>query len=479
MKKLNPDSTVHQGHRQRMKEKLRVHGSRIFDTYELLEMLLYYVIPYRDTNPVSKALLARFGSLDGVLRAERGALLEVDGIGERAAEFISVAGGVTSPDMRRASGGLLCDNYERVGSLFVRYFEKNPDSSVAILLLDNSMRMLGIECIPGEKFGSAGVKPRFFIDAAMRHSASVAIIGYTHPHGPLFPMASELVTTELICRELAAVGVEVAEEYIICGSRYVGISHKLSLKLSYENPDLMRFIASCGGTALTELGGGYRLAAPLAVSLGSTVSAAEDYGEYEYGEDPLCPMLSRLFTFVMKSDTEGARRVAELCCQTGFFYTAQGISDEGVSTSIVTLIRILGGIASRRGTDALKPGRVHSDKEIEEYFEALFIAHSAETVYMMLFDDANRVISVEYMGEGTVNHSDLYPRMLIERAVRCRASKAIIAHNHPRGKAEASQMDIYTTDRLGAIFESAGIRLVRHYVVSESGITSIEPGCAR
>ena len=61
--------SVHKGHRSRMKEKLLTFGERIFHTYELLEMLLYYVIPYRDTNPISKALLKRFSGIDGVLSA--------------------------------------------------------------------------------------------------------------------------------------------------------------------------------------------------------------------------------------------------------------------------------------------------------------------------------------------------------------------------------------------------------------------------
>ena len=64
-----PDEKLHVGHRARMRRKFLSYGSRIFDTYELLEMLLYHAIPYKDTNPVAKRLLMEFGSLEGVLTA--------------------------------------------------------------------------------------------------------------------------------------------------------------------------------------------------------------------------------------------------------------------------------------------------------------------------------------------------------------------------------------------------------------------------
>ena len=51
MEKFIDNSKIHEGHRSRMLSKLSLYGQRIFDTYELLEMLLYRVIPYKDTNP--------------------------------------------------------------------------------------------------------------------------------------------------------------------------------------------------------------------------------------------------------------------------------------------------------------------------------------------------------------------------------------------------------------------------------------------
>ncbi|MBR4836163.1 MAG: hypothetical protein IKU99_04030, partial [Clostridia bacterium] len=92
MEKFIPDENIHDGHRGRMRAKLLSHGRSIFDTYELLEMLLYYSVPFRDTNPIAKRLLHAFGGLDGVLKAKREELTEVSGVGDHTAELIALVG---------------------------------------------------------------------------------------------------------------------------------------------------------------------------------------------------------------------------------------------------------------------------------------------------------------------------------------------------------------------------------------------------
>ena len=81
-----------------MRERFLSGGGRGMATYELLEMLLYYVIPYRDTKPTATELLERFGGLDGVLRASAESLAEVSGVGRVCAEFLRSVGRITLLD---------------------------------------------------------------------------------------------------------------------------------------------------------------------------------------------------------------------------------------------------------------------------------------------------------------------------------------------------------------------------------------------
>lgn len=237
---------IHHGHRGRMRDKLVKHGASIFDTYELLEMLLYNVIPYKDTNPIAKVLLSRFGSLDGVLSATEEELMSVSGIGRRCAELLRAVGELTAPrhGLSDESHSLVFDDYVQTGAYIAHYFEREQDTQIVVLLLDGCMRFLDMCNIPGDNFGSAAVKPKYFIDAAMRASATVAVIANTHRHGPLFPTSSDIATSRMVREELAYVGVRVAEHYIVTGDRFIGVDAGLSLKLCSGMPALERFLRS-------------------------------------------------------------------------------------------------------------------------------------------------------------------------------------------------------------------------------------------
>ena len=145
------DKDIHKGHRARMRAKLEAYGPRIFDTYELLEMLLYYAIPYRDTNPIAKRLLAAFGSLDGVLSASKEELAKVDGIGEKCAELITLVGRVIVEDMSLSARRpvRVFDDYHDTGRFLVSHFEESG-ASVCMMMLDSGMRLIGIEDIPAD-----------------------------------------------------------------------------------------------------------------------------------------------------------------------------------------------------------------------------------------------------------------------------------------------------------------------------------------
>lgn len=237
---------IHKGHRQRMRAKLKAHGARVFDTYELLEMLLYYVVPYKDTNPIAKRLISAFGSVDGVFRASREELCLVEGVGESIADFILTAGRVT--DVARYLDGVkstVFDDYGKSGEYFVRYFDNNPDTNIVLILLDDCMHMIAEEKMPGENFGSGAVQPKHYISAALKHQATVAMIGYTHRASVPFPYSGDYESCRMLRYELMQVGVTLVEQYCVGGGDYTGAKLELEFKMP-PSEEMLRFLKGRG-----------------------------------------------------------------------------------------------------------------------------------------------------------------------------------------------------------------------------------------
>lgn len=146
----------------------------------------------------------------------------------------------------------------------------------------------------------------------------------------------------------------------------------------------------------------------------------------------------------------------------------------GITMSTALMIKLMAHLESRRITESFAFGEEHDELELRKYIGALFLGLSVETVYVLLLDDAERVIHAELIGEGTVNTSDVVPRKILECARRRKSKKIILAHNHPKGDITPSKHDIMTTGKLTNMFAAVGVQLCAHYIVADGVVGRIE-----
>lgn len=229
MSPQSESSKIHTGHRDRMREKFITHGEHIFDTYELLEMLLYSVIPYMDTNPIAKRLLMKFGSLDAIFHASVEELVEVEGVGEKCAGFLRSCGEVmdlcaTVPLFPEV---ISFSKYDTALKYAVKHFRENEDTNIAALLLDGRMRLIKVIKMEGESFSSSQVRIENFVDVALSHSAHHMIVLLSHRYGAMHPTEDEFVGLRLLRSRLLEVGISIPEIVIVSGENACGVERLL------------------------------------------------------------------------------------------------------------------------------------------------------------------------------------------------------------------------------------------------------------
>jgi len=212
---------LHQGHRDRLRRRALEEGLDGFADHEVLELLLFAVLPRVNTNPVAHRLLQRYGSLSAVLEADPEDLARVDGIGRRGAAFVAtlphLARRYTHDRVRRANPRLT--DPEAVAAYVVPLLAGRAEEVVYLLCLDAQCRVLFPALLSSGTVSEAHVHPRHAVETALRHRAASAILTHNHPSGEAAPSGSDHRVTGRIAQALSAVGIPLLDHVIVAGER--------------------------------------------------------------------------------------------------------------------------------------------------------------------------------------------------------------------------------------------------------------------
>lgn len=215
---------VHDGHRQRKKEQFRMHGLDAFADHEVLELLLYYAIPRRDTNPVAHRLMERFGSLDGVFSATVEELEEVEGMGKNAATLLAL----WMPLYRRVrtkptAKEVILNSTEQAGRYFMDLFFGMRREELYEACLDAKGKLLACCRIAEGSVDAVNINTRRLVENALKCGASAVILAHNHPSGIALPSPDDNTTTLALWDALRAVGIPLIDHIIVADEDYVSL----------------------------------------------------------------------------------------------------------------------------------------------------------------------------------------------------------------------------------------------------------------
>lgn len=231
-------NSMHNGHRERVKELFLKTGLDSFSPHAVLEMLLYYAIPQKDTNPIAHELIRRFGSLSGVFDAPMEELLKVNGVGKSAAILLKMVPQLSRAYEENLDRGkkTICD-YDEAGKLLVKKFIGRQNEVVMLMLLDSRERILYCDIVSEGNVTAANIYIKTVVRLAVRYDAVYAILAHNHPSGECLPSKQDLDTTRWVFRALETVDVRLIDHIVVGGNDYVSLANSKIMPELF-NPEL-------------------------------------------------------------------------------------------------------------------------------------------------------------------------------------------------------------------------------------------------
>ena len=216
---------IHDGHREKMRQRFMTGGLDAFADHEILELLLYYAIPRRDTNPIAHALMERYGSLPAVLAAPMEDLKRTEGIGESAAVLLHLVPQVCRrARLAQVEEDQVLNSSERAGASLLECFDGESREVIYQLCLDRKGKLLACKRLGEGSVASADLGVRRLVENAILTGASAVILAHNHPSGVALPSDGDYTATMRVRAALNAIGIELADHIIVADGDFVSMA---------------------------------------------------------------------------------------------------------------------------------------------------------------------------------------------------------------------------------------------------------------
>lgn len=210
---------LHAGHRDRLRARYRQSPETVSD-HELLELLLYYAIPQKDTNALAHRLLDRFGDLSGVLFASEEQIRTVDGMGDVSSLLFPLMQDLFRRHAtQRASAPRLatCYRAEDVADRYLPIFERLAQEKVMVIGLDQNFRIVGDAVVGEGTFDNCTIDMTRVCDFVTYNKPRFMVMAHNHPSGIGLPSESDMIATGNVKQFLAQLHVVLLDHLIFDG----------------------------------------------------------------------------------------------------------------------------------------------------------------------------------------------------------------------------------------------------------------------
>ncbi len=212
---------AHEGHRKRLRQRVEENGIETLQSHEVLEYLLFYSIPRRDTNEIAHRLLERFGSLSAVFEASTEELEKVDGISHVSASLLSSMPGIAQKYMTdRWKDRPVLKDTASLGAYLCDLFLGEKNEAFYMLSFDASCKLLKSDIIVRGTISETSVPARTLVEKVLSSNASAVVFSHNHPGGNTIASKADYEVTKSLVALFTSLSIKVIDHIIVSGMRY-------------------------------------------------------------------------------------------------------------------------------------------------------------------------------------------------------------------------------------------------------------------
>ncbi|MBO5726564.1 MAG: RadC family protein [Clostridia bacterium] len=228
---------LHDGHRDRVKDKFLANDGFPKGTpdHEMLELLLFYSIPRKDTNDIAHELISTFGSLAGVLKASADELMQVKGITKNSAVLIKSILELSHRynDIVKSKASIFAST-EEIGTYLLGQYAGVTDEVMTVLSVNGNGEMFSFDEVMRGDISRVGLSTRKIIEIVLRTKATSVILAHNHPSGIALPSEGDLTATVTVKNALEHIGVNLLDHFIVVEGDFVSLAISEKFKDLFE-----------------------------------------------------------------------------------------------------------------------------------------------------------------------------------------------------------------------------------------------------
>ncbi len=225
---------IHKNHRQRLREKFsnaveEGNVDNVLEDHELLELLLFTAIPRKNTNDLAHYLMNEFGSLSGVVDADKEQLMSIDGIGEQAATVIKLISSLVKRyinDVNDIKNARLTPL--NINSYIKNLFYGHTNEIAYLLFLDKDCVVKKIKRLTSGTVNATPIYPREVVKLAVNERFPYVILAHNHPNSNSMPSAADMEITKIIDKALSFVEVRLVDHVIVAKDKVTSLARNFN-----------------------------------------------------------------------------------------------------------------------------------------------------------------------------------------------------------------------------------------------------------